>query len=158
MYEMQGPRSAAGTYSVIALPSRSPGRSANRVPAAIPTVSWHLQSLGCPVLRVVPSRLQVAPDPCQNLAWNRLQVASKIHPDLAQNRLQVAPKIHPDPPGNCPRVAPEPSPWLPGVASGWCPPVSPTISIQVALNAHLPAPADGISESPRIASPSGSPG
>jgi hypothetical protein len=35
-------------------------------------------------------------------------------------------------------------------------PVSPTISTQVALNAHLPAPADGMSESPRIASPSGS--
>jgi len=40
----------------------------------------------------------------------------------------------------------------------FAPPVSPTISIQVALNAHLPAPTDGISESPRIASPSGSPG
>jgi len=30
-------------------------------------------------------------------------------------------------------------------------PVSPTISIRVAPNAHLPAPADGMSESPRIA-------
>jgi hypothetical protein len=39
----------------------------------------------------------------------------------------------------------------------FAPPVSPTISIQVALNAHPPAPADGMSESPRIASPSGSP-
>jgi hypothetical protein len=34
---------------------------------------------------------------------------------------------------------------------GFAPPVSPTISIQVALNAHLPAPADGMSESLRIA-------
>jgi len=33
----------------------------------------------------------------------------------------------------------------------FAPPVSPTISIQVAPNAHPPAPADGMSESPRIA-------
>jgi len=33
----------------------------------------------------------------------------------------------------------------------FAPPVSPTISIQVALNAHPPAPADGMSEFPRIA-------
>jgi len=33
----------------------------------------------------------------------------------------------------------------------FAPPVSPTISIQVDMNAHPPAPADGMSESPRIA-------
>jgi len=33
----------------------------------------------------------------------------------------------------------------------FAPPVSPTISIRVAPNAHPPAPADGMSESPRIA-------
>jgi len=45
----------------------------------------------------------------------------------------------------------------PGCPGAFAPPVSPTISTRVAPNTHPPAPADQLSESPRIAPPSGLP-